>query len=247
MTRYLSLAFLAVALFAESARADGLIYQLPEDGASVTFDSTEVLNGVEKHQKNSLVISSVGKAVVDDEKCRWIEITAIDDNVGASDPETFLVFKLLIPERHLGKGKSARNHVLRGWLKNGKKGIFEINDPKSIKTGIDLFYPPLPKLLSGPPSGEQEELANVEIDGTLGKISCAGVSGTYYERGQGGGQRIEFRTTFENRLHEKAPFGVVSSAWKVTANVGGKIREFTSNYTLTGTGENAVSKLPDKN
>jgi len=51
---------------------------------------------------------------------------------------------------------------------------------------------------------------------------------------------------FENRLHEKAPFGVVSSAWKVTANVVGKIREFSSKYTLTGTSENAVSELPNR-
>jgi len=41
-----------------------------------------------------------------------------------------------------------------------KNDVFELNDPKSIKTGIDLFYPPLPKLLSGPP-GEQKELAKV--------------------------------------------------------------------------------------
>jgi hypothetical protein len=246
MTRYMSLAVVSVALFADLARADGLIYQLPEDGASVTFAYSEVVNGVEKNQKDGLVISSVGKAVVDGEDCRWIEIRAIDPNAGETDPETFLIFKLLISERHLGKGKSARDHVIRGWLKNGNEDVFELNDPKSIKTGIDLFYPPLPKLLSGPP-GEQKELAKVEIDGNLGKISCAGVSGSYNERGQGAGQRLDFRTTFENRLHEKAPFGVVSSAWKVTATVGGKIREFSSKYTLTGTSENAVSELPNKN
>jgi hypothetical protein len=44
------------------AHADGLIYQLPKDGTSVTFESTEVLvDGVVEKYKQVLTMSSVGK------------------------------------------------------------------------------------------------------------------------------------------------------------------------------------------
>ena len=81
------------------------------------------------------------------------------------------------------------------------------------------------------------------IDGKLGKLSCAGATGS---------QDFEFGTAvlsinYENRLHEKAPFGLVATDWKFDVkNNGQSVAKGTFKLTLTDVSTTALSELPDK-
>ncbi|HLJ10473.1 MAG TPA: hypothetical protein VKU82_04755 [Planctomycetaceae bacterium] len=228
--------FFVVAACTQTAWADGLIYQLPADGVSVRYD-TEVSftdnNGQQREMKGSLTVSSVGQTTVDNEKCRWIEFK----NVTKTDQgERIMVAKFLVPEKDLGKGKSPADHLVRGWVKMGDMEPQPISDLKGPRTRMLIAY------LAGP-SPNAKELDKVEIDGKLGKLSCAGVSGDQEFQRENGTLAIHF----ENRLNEKAPFGVVSAVWKFEQSNNGQSRSGTSKMTLAETNTTALSELPDRN
>jgi hypothetical protein len=228
-------AFLTATAVTQTARADGLIYQLPDDGAQVRFDTeiTTSVGGQDVGSKGSVTISSVGAVLVDNEKCRWIEMKMISNDDGQ---EHLVIAKALIPEKHLGKGKSPGEHMIRGWVKDGDNEPQEINDLKAPQAL------PLRVFLAGPPK-DSGELDKVEIDGKLGKLACAGVTG-----------ENEFETDdstvairFENRLHEKAPFGLVNGNWKFEVKNNGQVAiAGTFKLTLVDTSTTALSDLPDR-
>src|SRR5262249_2075857 len=193
---------LVACVLVQGARSDGLIYQLPKDGTSATYDMqvSGSRNGQQKTGKGSLVVSSVGEATIDNEKCRWIEFKMA---LKLDDDSRVAIVKVLIPEKHLGKDKAAGDNILRGWGKQGGGTAVEIKNTSSNEMG------PISAFLTGPPK-DLKKIDQIEIDGKLGKLQCAGVSGTT-ELEQGGST---FDLKFESRLHEKAPFGVVTSAWE---------------------------------
>jgi hypothetical protein len=101
----------AVSFLGETANADGLLFQLPEDGSWVRFkmkyeqDKTQRGKGV-KRAEGAIKISSVGVLTTGGEACRWIEIETTQRRL--EDPpknERGRVFKLLIPEKFLQQGK----------------------------------------------------------------------------------------------------------------------------------------------
>jgi hypothetical protein len=54
--------------------------------------------------------------------------------------------------------------------------------------------------------------------------------------------------TFENRLHEKSPFGVVNAVWKFERKMNGQVTGTgTTKLTLADTSTTALSELPDRN
>ena len=71
----ISTVVLLLLLTSSAVYADGLIYRLPKDGASVRYKMELVMerNGMQMTGDGTLSVSSVGQTVVDDEKCRWIE------------------------------------------------------------------------------------------------------------------------------------------------------------------------------
>ena len=125
---------------------------------------------------------------------------------------------------------------MRAWLKEGDAEAQEVTDFKSAE------FLPMRTFLAGPLQNAGE-LEKIEIDGKLGKLQCAGVTGT---------QTFEFETAVltincENRLHEKAPFGVVSAEWKFDVkNNGQALATGTFKLTLTEVNNTALSELPDK-
>jgi hypothetical protein len=228
---------LVQAAFTHPARADGLIYQLPPDGTSVRYDTdvTFVNNGQEQMRKGTLTISSVGQTTVDNEKCRWIEFK----NVTKSDQgERIMIAKCLIPEKDLGKGKSPGEHMIRGWIKQQDMEPMAISDLKSQPGRMMLVG-----YLAGP-APNAKELDKTEIDGPLGKLSCAGVTGEQeFQRDNG-----TLSINFENRLHEKAPFGVVGAVWKFEAKTNGQVmRSGTNRMTLAEVNTTALTELPGRN
>jgi hypothetical protein len=219
------------------ARADGLIYQLPANGASVRYDTetTGSFNGQDRTFKGSVTISSVGEATVDGEKCRWIEIRMMNKR---DDQERVSIAKCLIPEKDLGRGKAPGEHVIRGWFKQGDAEAQAFTDFRSAQGGGRLGM-----YLVGPPQNPGE-LDKTEIDTPLGKLACPAVTGTRdVEQGNG-----TTTITFENRLHEKVPFGVVSAVWKFERKMNGQVvGSGTTKMTLADTNTTALSELPDKN
>src|SRR5207247_1112216 len=69
MVRFLIASLLALVSFANSARADGLIYRLPADGAQGRFEMEVdvTVGGQQVSTKGSVTISSVGQTTVDNE------------------------------------------------------------------------------------------------------------------------------------------------------------------------------------
>lgn len=229
-------ALFVVALSLQSARADGLIYQLPPDGTQVRYDTegTFVNNGQENRFNGSLTVSSVGKTSAEGEECRWIEFK----NVSKTDNgERIMIAKCLIPEKHLGKGQSAGEHLIRGWIKRGDSEPQEIRDLKGRGSRMLVGY------LAGPPTNPGE-LAKVDIETQpLGKLECGGVTGAHEFQRDNGNTTINVET----RLNEKVPFGVVSALWKFEFQSNGQVMGFgTTKMTLAEINTSALSELPDK-
>lgn len=225
------------ALLSGTAKADGLLYQLPDDGDWVRFDmegkagptGNEMFTG-------SLTMSSVGKATENGEPCRWIEFKFAFQRAGDTQERT-IVAKVLVPEKHLGKGKAAYDNYIRGWMKQGENEVQALDKSNSNLAG------PLPVFLCGPLL-DQKELPKLEVDGKLGKLDCAGVTGRQ-EFTQG---EMSMEAGYETRLHEKAPFGVATSQMTLNMKRNGETREaVTINLNLADLGKATLTELPNNN
>lgn len=228
-------AVLLATVLAIEAHADGLIYQLPADGTAALFETETnfLLDGQDRSVKGTLSIASVGQQVVDNETCRWIEVKSVT-NAGGS--ERITIAKCLIPEQHLARGKSPVAHVVRGWIKSGDGEPQEVKELKSPGARI------LSMALAGP-GANLIELESSEIDGKLGKLACQGEAGDLdFQR-----DSLSVALHYETRLHEKAPFGVVSALWKFDVTASGQPRgSRTTRLTLTDLNPTALSELPDR-
>jgi hypothetical protein len=231
-----ALALTAVLLLPAAARADGLIYQLPADGTSAEFDLKISFEGNNQKEKfdGSLVIKSVGKQKVDDVECRWIEFKLF---MKLGDREQTDRAKVLVPDAELTRGKNPIGNVQKAWYKLGYREPREITD--FSRGGAE----PLPTFLSGPLK-DAKELKAETVESSLGKLECKGVTGTTEYTADGRKNAI----IFTNRLHEKAPFGIVSSVMEVEISRDGQVRQnVTMRLTLSKVGKDAKSELSDLN
>ena len=142
-----------VALAAGPARADGLLYQLPEDGAWVRFDVKITSQRTENTRKERITMRSVGRMDDSNERCRWIEFKLPEE-------ESTQITKVLIAEKYLKKGENPLDHVLRAWRKRGAGIPVSLVKPR----GFWLLV-----LLAGP-LDDVKKLESAVIDGPLGKL-----------------------------------------------------------------------------
>ena len=227
------LALLVVTTLADTASADGLIYQLPEDGTGVTYDMEikQTVRGRENTTNGTLTIKSVGETILGGESCRWIECKMVT-RLGRFDQ--VVISKTLIPEKQLGKGKSPLDHVIRHWHKFGKSDAREMMEMAG--KGVAIPY------LAGPPK-DDKSIEAIEVESKLGNLDCPGATGTLEFESD----KTTIRFEFENRLHEKAPFGVVAAVWKFEMKKDGQIEATgTTTLTLAEIDSAATSDLPDK-
>lgn len=175
--------------------AEGLLYQLPEDGFWVRFDVQYKFNseGLEQAGQGTITMASVGKTFESSEECRWIEFKV---QLKDSGTEHTLIRKLLIPVRYLKKGENATEHVIRGWAKFDNEGV---------ERAVPV-HGRWPAYLAGP-FQDEKKLDRQVVDGKFGRLMCEGVTG-WIEFTEGD---VHTKVTFETRLNEKAPFGVVST------------------------------------
>jgi hypothetical protein len=157
----------------------------------------------------------------------------------ADDQEQITIAKMLIPEKHLGSGNSAGDHLIRGWVKEADM------PPREFKDLKDPGAVSIAAFLAGPPKNPGE-LDKIELDNArLGKLPCAGVTGDQEIDGPNGTQII---INMENRLHEKSPFGLVVANWKFELKNNGQTAVAgTFKLTLSDINSTALSELPDRN
>jgi len=213
-------------------RADGLLYQLPEDGSWVRFDAhyTFKVDGMEKAGQGTgtMTMASVGKVLEGSEPCRWIEFNV---HLRDSGTEHILIRKLLIPEKRLKRGENATEHVVRGWAKF---------DNEDVAPAVPV-HGRWPAYLAGPLQDEKTLDAQF-VESKLGALMCEGVTGwIQYEEGD-----VQMKVTFETRLHEKAPFGVVSSRMQFEMKSNGKVQQTVdATMKLADFGNGTETLLPD--
>ena len=209
-------------------RAEGLLYQLPEDGSWVRFDVqyTYKSQGVEQSGRQTLTMASVGKAFEGADACRWIEFKIQANENGT---ERFWIRKLLIPERYLTKGENPTLHVIRGWTQQ---------EDGKVERAVPV-HGRWPAFLCGPLQDETK-LAKQLVASKLGPLMCEGVTG-WIQFAEG---NLNTKVTFEARLHKKAPFGIVSTKMLFEVRGDGSSHTIDSTAKLTEYGKGAKSALP---
>lgn len=226
-----------------AAGADGIIYTLPDDRAWATFDAeitTEKTDGSKRRMTGRMRIASVGTQMVDGQPCRWLEFDAtweLNATVEATS-----VIKLLIPEAHLGQGKTPYRHIERGWIQVGSDEPQPTTKNRAGELEIFLVGPPV----------EERPLDPVTLEINSASLECDGLEGTTEIK-------IPARVTtlldmvlppplrrlsysFVTRLHESVPFGVVSHELSPIDTAEGDFK-----MVLTLVESDAESRLPEYN
>ena len=211
------------------AAASGLLHRLPPDGGRARYDveGTVYVDGkpLDKKRKYSISVSSVGKVMENGEECRWIEINSPDG-----------ILKVLVAEKNLKPDSDPLRHIIRGWGKKGDNKASAVRVNKNFAMLSMLFFP-----------GALNDVKDLEpklVESKLGKLKCKGFTG----RSQGEQGTITFENIHAYRLHDKAPFGVVTGEIQQTILRDGKIvRKLDWTYKLADFGKDAKSKLLEQN
>ncbi len=122
-------------------------------------------------------------------------------------------------------------------MKWDDRDVQPLNDIESRLAG------PLPAFLCGPLK-DAKKLPKAVVESGLGKLECEGVSG-YTDFKQGGD---DIRISFETRLHEKAPFGVVTTRMELKRDRdrNGQQQETAAlTLKLVEVGKSASTELPN--
>jgi hypothetical protein len=231
-----------------SASAEGLLYQLPYDGAWAKFElnaKTVDPDGTEKTtMSGTLTISSVGAIELEGQRCRWIELvfhgTRNDQKVYTD------VNKLLIPEKHLAQGEDPLQHVLKAWRmhsKNPGNSPIEMPDVQNPESpgGQSVRRDDLRQFLHGPFVAPQN-LGKATVEGKFGKLECAGVSAQEHSKT---GDVLR-HSKFLIRLNDAVPFGVVM--WRAEMNFEQDkklLTMLTTTVKLLDFGKDAKSNIPE--
>jgi hypothetical protein len=201
------------------ARADGLLYQLPADGAWAEFE-LKITNDKENPRNEKVVMRSVGRTGND----RWLEFKLPDE-------DSTQILKVLFPERVLKEGESPMEHVVRGWRKSGG------DVPVALSRVRDFW---LLVFLAGPLS-DVKKLDAEEMDTPFGKVRCEGLTGRAHVREDDG---YEEDLIYRIRQHRDAPFGVVWCRIECQVRRDGKhLDRVTYELKLIAAGTNAQSEL----
>lgn len=242
MLRSLLLTLIAFATSVSTAYADGLIFQLPKDGTWVQFntDGSEIdgRDGDKEEFGGTITVSSVGTKTVKGEKCRWIEIRHTWQKSTRGDTDDRVrILKCLIPEKHLGRGKTPSKHVVRGWRVGylGSKGKGRPHGVRRSDGSMDFGQPG--GMILGGPLKNSKKLKAKSISTKLGKFQCKGLTGTF-------DVKLGKRTapyTLTVWLNEKVPFGVVRFKM-VGKEPDGDVITFSG--TVLAKGTRAESELP---
>lgn len=223
-------------------RADGLIRKLPADATWATFKQEGYQERRDKRQESFggwLRISSVGAAIEEAQPCRWIEFDRTYSTGDGSERRS--IHKLLIPEKYLAVGETPGEHVLRGWSRFDQT---EPGEPRELRQRDGKLFPGQAWIFLVGPASDERQLEPIKLEHKkLGRITCERRTGTFhFTLPRPDGPR-EVSGTFEARLHDRAPFGVV---WYEFAGRERDGREVKVTLSLDDFGPTAISALPDQ-
>jgi hypothetical protein len=216
--------------------AAGVIHKLPEDRAWVRFEGEMGSADGQPSSPVRITISSVGQATVADDVYRWIEMRfEVFQEDGSTKPVT--ITKGLFPEKQLKLGGDPVKGLLRAWMKTGDAAPIKVPEAEQKFHTHERFVG-----LLGGPLQDVEKLDKRVVDSALGKLECDGLVGHIRTQHD----EIDFHLIYELRLHEKAPFGVVSVKIKLEMQRGGKTPATGTlmDLKLIALGTDAKSELP---
>lgn len=219
--------------------AEGIVCQLPENGAWSRFDLDGKGLGsdgeVQVTVTGTQTVRCVGIEDVEGERCRWIEVDTDGkfERTGKEAGTLHEIFKLLISEKHLVEGANPREGVRVAYHKRGDSPVKRLDlkgdDARQIESMDEFFHAPLEPLKTLPP----------ESVNAAGKTwECRGVEG----------RRATDAEVFSTvtRLHKEAPFGVVTYSYdKQRLRNGQPAGGRSMTWKLAEIGTGAVSVLPD--
>ncbi|MFL5327872.1 MAG: hypothetical protein ACJ8C4_03070 [Gemmataceae bacterium] len=245
--RLLSSTVIAICI-AASCRAEEPGFRWPEDGAWALyiFKSESVLMEHKFTTEGTTKIALVGKEIVDGEDCRWIELTSKSKFPAAEKPVQ-TIFKGLVHERDLRKGKSLTGRWQRGWMK------IENNEPQELTS--EMLSSPTMQVnlfLSSPPDNSKHLDKRIFYSVT-DKLECDGVTWDFPNKGgkttsvktdkiQGQFTTVDMNLTIKWYYHEKSPFGLVAARWIREVAGGSGNGQDDLEFVESGTG--AKTQLP---
>ena len=213
--------------------AQNLLSQLPSDGTSARFLMEFKTTDDDKEMAaiGTLNISSVGKEMVDQQPCRWIELYYA---VVVNNREIKITEKLLIPEKYCQAGQAPLAHVIKtkAYIQRGNR------DPEPLADALDALVSPIPIVLYGSLE-DQQPLAKKPVESKLGKLPSEGLKGNFNYQKEG--RQVTCQVT--TWRHEKAPFGIVRAE---LSNI--KIDQqpaFSISLTLNAVLKNTRSRFPE--
>ncbi|MDG2390679.1 MAG: hypothetical protein P8M30_15330 [Planctomycetaceae bacterium] len=230
------------------AYCEGLFFQLPPDGhwASYTIDNTLISpDGTQHKYPAKVILRSVGREMVEEIPCRWIEIETSGEYMGIS---ILSLNKLLIAEHSLQAGQEPLKEIYR-WIRYQPENKFFslIDDRKKLQ---DLFQDEnrneehgLARIFRGPYEDLKRITTTQTIQSKLGERECKGIlANVTEEKGD--------RTTHEKnviRLHPDSPFGVVQ--WESVSKAqedGQTVMSTHQVMLLSEYGTKAKSAIPEQ-
>jgi hypothetical protein len=218
---------------ASSARGDGMIMQLPEDGAWVEYNVRMVANN-SINITGKARIASVGKAFTEQGACRWIEAKVeVEVNGGTVKG----VAKFLVPEAELKRGSDPSAHIVKSWgkLLDAPLADLKVEPSEPVTQIVQIF--------AGKPLQEAKDLPTINIANKLGNLECPGASGVTEFVGL---QGKTMKPKIETRWNEKVPFGVVEHRMDLDEALLGDARLTVQiHLTYEDSGKEAVSELQD--
>ncbi|MEX2139081.1 MAG: hypothetical protein WD894_07465 [Pirellulales bacterium] len=247
------------------ALGDGLIFQLPPDGAFVEFRGDgaaearmtlpkEVADKLPPESQTQLnrklklhytvTLSSVGKLTRAGQPCRWIELRMKSEGSmdgGKTEAVGDHILKVLVPEKYLKRGEDPLDHTILTFF----------NKKATAEPGFNRIRYELERVRTVFPEPFQaiRQLPNMTIKTPAGTFAdCEVIAGeTDFDRPLLGEGRWEFENDWQIALHKDAPFGVVEVRCE---SAGQEIaRRATSNLTtkyaltLSRVGTGAKSEL----
>jgi hypothetical protein len=239
-----------------TARADGLIFQLPPDGTWARYTlKTEAKFGFGGAQAlplslvRTLTVSSVGEVKRNDQTCRWIELELENKGAGKGLYQK-LILKLLIPQDYLRRGEDPLAHPVLTFFDpkpaDRRAPLVESYIDEGfnrIQYEIERFRNVFPKPLDNPTKLKAET-----VETPAGKFEdCEVIAGTSSLDGQlVNNGRTAYHASYRLFLHPKAPFGLVAMHVELKGTEYGHRAVFVSSkdtLTLSQSGKNAASHL----
>ena len=234
MNAAVTLILAAILLDANALKTAPLLTTLPDDGAWVTFQVTAGPQGNEASL--TWTLCSVGTAVYEGKKCRFLELEQTCDN-GPQQIYFYqlrpFVWRVLIPEEAFGEGKDPLSQTVMSWLKMGD------DSPVAVLPG-EGPDPILSAIVRGPAANFTTESEREKVSWQQGQLSCSVQSGQGELEFAGSDLKFSFRVLRSNEV----PFSIGGLRQEIKSVFNETEYKIGINANLRDHGTRAEPKLP---